>query len=513
LLTLVVPHLFGGGGDAVYWGRWSFGEMTAFFGVASLFLAGAGLVAGAAGARRAREFALLCLLTFLLALGAYTPLFDLLYRLLPGFGLFRGHSKFIFFAIFFAIALAAHGLDHLANMEPGVRQRLLFGLALAPAALCALGAAVLSTADTGADGLWAAMARRMLSGGEVLLPPGSLDSPAHSAEIAAGVATAATRDLWWAAFAFGACALGLAISRRKRAVIYAVAALGFFEALFFAAGNRPSFSYATFDPGFQRDLGRRQPGDYRVLDLLRNNGGLLSGLPDLWGEDPGMLGRYGQLMGASQGVAPGSVTQNVALDRYHPLWRLLRARYAIVTDANGFPQSAEFAKAPLPRLLFFDSFELVPERDRLIGALLDPSFDPARTLLLEEAPFVLPTRRAEATAPRWAINEIDSDEFNLEVQLDQPMLMLMTDAYASGWEVDRLPESTAGQAQYRFQPGDYALRVLPLEAGDHRLRVRFRPRSLGSGATLSLASIGVCATLLGVSHYRPGPSGRKTKKT
>ncbi|MFV1995521.1 MAG: hypothetical protein ACC661_08790 [Verrucomicrobiales bacterium] len=477
--------------------------MTAFFGVASLFLAGAGIVAGAVGARRAREFGLLSLVSLFLALGAYTPLFDLLYRVLPGFGLFRGHSKFIFFAILFAIALAAHGLDYLAGMEKGRRQRVLFAVALVPAAICALGAMFLSAADISTEGLWAVTARRMLSAGEVLLPPGSRESPAYSEEIASAAATAATRDLWWATIAFGACALGLAFSQRKKAAVYAIAALGFVEVLLFSAGNRPSFSFAAFDPGFQRDLGQRQPGDYRVLDLLLNNGGLLSGLPDLWGEDPGMLGRYGQLMGASQGMAPGSVTQNLALTRYHPLWRLLRARFAIVPDGSGFPQSVEFSGVALPRLLFFDSFELVPERDRQIERLLDPSFDPERSLLLERAPSVVPTAAVGGqTPPRWAIRQIDSDELHIEVQLDRPMLMLMTDAYASGWEVEGLPESSAGQALYRFQPGDYALRVLPLEVGDHRLRVRYRPRTLGSGLALSLASAGVCVTLLGACRRR-----------
>ena len=53
------------------------------------------------------------LVLMLLALGAHTPLFRLLYDWVPGFARFRGMSKFTWQAELFLVVLAAGGLDRL----------------------------------------------------------------------------------------------------------------------------------------------------------------------------------------------------------------------------------------------------------------------------------------------------------------------------------------------------------------------------------------------------------------
>ena len=86
--------------------------MAAFcgvIGVACVFAAGW-------GEKRTRLFLVGAGLAVLLALGSYTPLFDLMYAVVPGFDMFRGNSKFIFFAAIFVTALAAMGLDRLGRM-------------------------------------------------------------------------------------------------------------------------------------------------------------------------------------------------------------------------------------------------------------------------------------------------------------------------------------------------------------------------------------------------------------
>src|SRR5690606_37676472 len=92
-----------------YWGRCYLWEMQAFFGVTGLALATYGALWGRPEHRR---FGLpLALILIVLALGSHTPLFRLLYNVVPGFDNFRGNSKFIFQAMLFLIMLSAAGLD------------------------------------------------------------------------------------------------------------------------------------------------------------------------------------------------------------------------------------------------------------------------------------------------------------------------------------------------------------------------------------------------------------------
>ena len=91
-LTLLVPALFGSISN--YWGRWYLWEMSLFISVTGLVLA---LYGAVCGKREMRLFSLsMILILSILALGAYTPLFGLLYGFVPGFNALRANAKFIF---------------------------------------------------------------------------------------------------------------------------------------------------------------------------------------------------------------------------------------------------------------------------------------------------------------------------------------------------------------------------------------------------------------------------------
>jgi hypothetical protein len=109
LVTLLAPNVFGE--MAKYWGRWYLWETSLFIGVSGLALA---VYAAIRCDLRIKLPALVIILvSLLLALGVYTPLFRFLYVWVPGFDRFRSVSKFIFPASLFIILLAATGFDQL----------------------------------------------------------------------------------------------------------------------------------------------------------------------------------------------------------------------------------------------------------------------------------------------------------------------------------------------------------------------------------------------------------------
>src|SRR5262249_19743966 len=110
-LTLLTPDFFGDAKTLQYWGRGFLWEMCPFVGISGLALA----AIGAFWCRlQVRRFALvMVVLLVVLALGNYTPLFDLLYQEVPGFNQFRAPCKFLFLASLFLALLAGAGLDEL----------------------------------------------------------------------------------------------------------------------------------------------------------------------------------------------------------------------------------------------------------------------------------------------------------------------------------------------------------------------------------------------------------------
>ncbi len=84
--SLVAPGFFGDCAHVSYWGRWNMWESSLFMGVTGLVLAAYGAIHGAP---RVRCFSITMVVILLfLALGAYTPLFPILYTFVPGFNQF-----------------------------------------------------------------------------------------------------------------------------------------------------------------------------------------------------------------------------------------------------------------------------------------------------------------------------------------------------------------------------------------------------------------------------------------
>lgn len=112
LTEFISPLLFGRGADA-YWAVWDRAEFG-YAGLTALTLALFTLYQPKPHTRLYLLFAL----GLLLALGRYTPLYQLLYTLVPTFDQFRAPARFVLLADFALALLAAHGLHALLTAPP-----------------------------------------------------------------------------------------------------------------------------------------------------------------------------------------------------------------------------------------------------------------------------------------------------------------------------------------------------------------------------------------------------------
>lgn len=460
LLTLLFPDLFERFGDFKVGRAGAFWETTLFTGSLALLLAciGAWRTPG-----RGKKILLLTLgAAWLLAMGAYTPLFSLVYRWLPEAGHIRGPSKFIGVASAFAALLAAMGLDALSKAKPGERT------GIAPYPLAAGGL----LAVLGLLGFLLPPARGIekiagLSGGILSLQDGNWGSAQSHA---AG-------DLLVSGCLFLAAGFLLKFLRDGRRLVRLLAVLCVGEMALFASTHLASFDWRRLEA--QRaaigSLLRENPGSYRVLSNLGDRVETAGGA-DAWGCDPFIPWRYYQFMAFTQrtderGFLP-MAGNNLHFGVVSGLFRLLNCRY-LLADSEDRLRVEELAWKPLPRARLVGEWEKALDKDGLFRRMAGPGFDLWDRVLVEEDPGFAPYRPARPG--QVEVKDLSSDEMEVRADLPQPALLVLDETYTPGWEA--LPYPDGDQRAFRVIPADYILRAVPLSAGRQHFRLRYRPRA------------------------------------
>ena len=473
-LTLLVPSLFGSIGS--YWGRWYLWEMSLFISVTGLILA---LYGAVCGKKEMRLFSLsMILILSILALGAYTPLFGLLYGFVPGFNALRANAKFIFLVAMFAVMLSGVGLDDLLN-NPRWRRRLSLIVGIAGLLVGAVGLWIQFSAAFGNAGTWGQVMSAIAATQQSYLPPAQFEAQAFVND--AGLAAA--KVVFFCSITCLLLSVLLWRSHVSPRLVYLVPLIAVMEVFIFARSNRPTFDLETTRLPALQQFYEAHPGDYRVLLPPNPNSAMITGTQDLWGFDPGVLKRYAEFIAFTQGGNPDTATQYVQFSHIHPLFKMLRHRYFLFSEEG--KQGLEEIPSILSRLELIQDWVLLPHRDRIFAAMNHPSFDPRQQVILETAPDPAPVKgRATGTA---TVTEEGTDYLIVEANLPAPAILLITDNYSSGWRAVALPGSS--QEHYDLLPANYILRAVPLGAGTHHLRIEYEPLGYRIGKWISLVSL------------------------
>jgi hypothetical protein len=475
-ITLFAPDFFGQ--TAKYWGRWYLWETSLFIGVAGLALAIYAII----WCERVATWRPLVVVfvSFLLALGAYTPLFSFLYNWVPGFDRFRSISKFGFLASLFLCLLAATGLDRLfrrKKIETSFIDAVFAGVA-------ALSLAGWWTATTTS---WRGLMNASRASGQSYLFPQLY----ASAEFVTQSRHRAAMSLFVAA---GACALLgiiLTFARRKPQALFGVIALALAEMFVFAHGTRATFDSTTIVNSGEKRFLDEHPGDYRILNVANPNSAMLIGAQDMWGYEATVVRRYAEFMTWSQGGDPDQAMSYVRFVRYDPLFAMLRLSYVVRQRGNELETGAA-PEPPISHLLLVSSYRVLPDRNAIFDALRSVTFNAAHEVILESEPEPKPSPAESAGTARIVTKSADALE--IEADVEQPSILLITDSFTRSWRAIALPGSA--QAHYQLLPGNYILRAVPLMAGHHHLRVEYTRETLAIGAWISvLASVLFLAAL------------------
>ena len=418
-----------------------FQEWMTYVGAVGLLLALVGLARW-----RARErwlWGALALTAAVYSLGVHTPLYPLLYRLLPPLSWLRGPARAWFLVVLATAVLAAQGLTALEGRRGDKRARL-YALALAVAALTGGVAAAVMRLPANvvlAAALWpAAGALTLLAGRRLFLP----------AQVA--LVLLALVDL---------ALVGSTLYRVRPAA--EVLAEGAAAAEWLAAQARP---FRVYSPSYS----------------IPQHTGAVYGIETVDGVDPFQLADYAAFMRQATGVdIPG---YSVTIPSFPPVGEgeeMLLAHRDVQPDLERLGRlNVRYLAAAFP--LDMEGLELEGVLD---GVYLYRN-ERARPRAWVEG------QTAPVEVLLWSPNRI-------EVEAEGPGLLLLSEVDDPDWRA-----RVDGQA-VEIVRVDGILRGVPLEAGRHRIALAYWPAGLSAGLALSALGWLTVAVLWGVRSKTLSP--------
>jgi hypothetical protein len=495
LITLLAPDFFGNPARDEYWAYGTYWEESAFVGVLPLILALAALAGWLSRRRREgnREtlamvpfFFLLSLLSLILAMGNHTPLYPLLFRYVPGFGLFQAPARLMMgYALGMAL-LAGIGAETL-RLTPRTRTALRItivagmGMAIAGAAArIALPAVHASFGDSMLRlGLTLALAAVVL-----LLQGRRLRRTRWQALVIVLVVA----DL----LAFG---WGLASGTDPSVYRNPVATAEFLTA------QPPGRSYVdntyageTYNRYVSLSAhGSADPAHLQGLrESLFPNLNSVHHLLGVGNYDPLAIGLYRDLYDILEG-------QPDTLAEARPVLNLFAARYIITENELELPLLYDTGpriyanNQALPATFVVHQTRVIEDREARLGVLRDPGFDPRSEVILSRSPSVALSRsanRVEGEQP--SISREGPDRVVIEARLSEPGYLVLADTYYPGWR------ATVDGEPIEILPANHAFRAVQLDRGEHTVVFEYAPLSFRLGAWITLGAILLLATTLSI---------------
>ncbi len=400
-----------------------------------------------------------CVLSAWLALGDAGVLFQGAYYVLPGFALFRQQERLLGILALSLALLAAQGLALWQGSEPQVRRKALVSAALDVLAAMAAAAIMLALMPNLVDANWPMTMLRQF--GVLLI-------------MAAGV-WAAGRWRW------GAVALVILLA-------------GDLYLNTLASVDRQPGTPAVYwpVPAWLDTVREAEPARIDSQYLVYANLGEIYGLEDIVGISPLQLKAWGEMA-----KLPTLVR-----------WKLLNVRYILAKGPIGGAPLTQVAEIDagvipdrplsgivyryddaLPRAWLVYKARQVDGPAAALEALAEPDFDPALEGVFSGDVPALP----EAAAGAWGTarsERLSSSELRVNVDTPQTGWLIVSEWSYAGWQA-----YVDGQ-QATLYTADYGLQAVYLEAGQHTVRLVYRPWDVYAGAAVSLGALAVVGFIL-----------------
>ncbi|HRZ87090.1 MAG TPA: YfhO family protein [bacterium] len=500
ILTFLMPEFYGNTFHTPYWGRFSSWELCAYCGTVSFILALAAFTGLKDNTRRATVifFGGAAALSFILALGGYTPLFRLLYNYVPGFNLFRGNSKFIFLTAFSLSVLSGIGAGRLfsPSEEDAAIHAHRTRLALVTAVFIIAAGSVFALCRLNGYALWERFFMFIHN-----LPFNLHQFPRLAERSSMGVSYGEAFLQFIRCAVLAAAFCGIFWIRSTRTRTYVLIPLILIDLWSFGLKymflndsgtigiERGPLAYLSKEAKPFRALTPGLPRNFSMVNLVENAEGY----------DPIVLRDYYEYAAFSQGAGASDLAillqSTVPLFTFNKFTDLLNAKYLLLPAGIPFQANPAFIEEAYrddgnvllrfknagDRFLFVNDVRVVPRKETL-ATMASSSFNPFRSACVDEEP---PFQLTAGTTPtaQLSLRSYASETISLDIRAETDGLLVLLDAYYPAWKttVDGVSQKT-----YRT---DFLFRGVFLRAGSHRIEMRYVPDSFRKGLAVSGASI------------------------
>lgn len=399
-----------------------------------------------------------------LALGDKGILFRLVYRVVPGFSLFRQQERLVAIVSFSTAVLAAQGAALWLRLEIGRRRQILKQTALVIAALLIIFGLVLA--------------------------------------MTAATHTRPWLPVWARQMGLGALVLALLWGKRwasRRVVLLAVVlAADLYGSTLESVDRQPTMPLWP-QPAWTAVLDSDQPARIDSRHLFHANVGEVYGWEDVGGISP---------------LKPSTLAQMEQLPRARR-WQLLNVTHVLAAPADRKALAAEpltpvatidaaltpgqetagtvyrFEEA-LPRAWMVYRPLIVPDAAAAFEVLRAPDFDPATEVVIHTP--MVPVDNVDKLAPPAAPPEVDVRRSHpaalwISVKTETAGFLVLSEWHYPGWR------ATANGERVDLMPANAVLQTIFLPAGSHTIELRFLPADVVVGMVVSLLTLAAAAVV------------------
>lgn len=487
-----------------FWGTKNYVEGMAYVGVLPLILAAIGFIVGRR--QQAWFFAIFAIFSLLLAFGS--PLYGLFFYGIPGFDQLHSPFRWLFPYSFSVAVLAGMGMEALCAKEESAGGK-------RPASYLAV-----ASAAVGGLLLVALFASRLFSQSSLAMAEALLTrSQSLSRAFASGEVLYSYFFRNFLILALLSMAGGLVVAyvvRRPRLPLYfAVLGLVVIDLFYFGYdfNSTSNAELLRFTPPALKYL-REDASLYRVIsfgyeDVLPPDSAMFWGIQDARGYDTVILKRYvdfWRLIEEPHGLLYSKIHKLVEEKSLEsPLLDLMNVKYVLAAGEIGLPRFSRVYQGEiniyrnekvLPRAFAVFNEERVKGREEALAALSKSSFDPGRTVIIQDAETLPPLPPSKDAHIPARIASYQPNRVAIEVEMPQEGYLVLADTYFPGWRAQ-----VDGQATVILQ-ADHIFRAVRLPAGRHSVAFHYSPDSFKLGLYISFLSAAVLALGLAYRGWR-----------
>ncbi|MFL5460131.1 MAG: hypothetical protein ACJ8AY_05550 [Gemmatimonadales bacterium] len=487
-VSLFIPEFSGTDvQSATYWGKNPF-KHNSEYGGALVFVLGIAAMIGLRGDPRRWAFGGMAAIALLYALGSGTPVFRVLYLLVPGLKNFRAPSLATFVAIAALTILTTLLIDRvLTSDDPRTRRAATMAL-LAGAGLALLIALLTLAGGSGFYQTWVS----------VFGAPEGLDRSAAFAANQPRILGGALAVTLLCGLSLGALLLWSRGRLQASHVVMILLTITALDLLRVDARYIQIVRYDEFfppDPGIEALRDRLAPGE-RVLAVggVYPEGFLATyGVPEVFGYHGNQLRWYNALTryDVRQAARTSAELQQywVGLLNSGTL-RALAARYVLLpgqVDLPGYRLLGSDQRVAVyvndgavPPAAVVPQVQVEPDSARRVELLWSPTFDPAKTAIVDQAVLAIGQAGGTGTA---TIEGNGDDTLSIDVSATGPALLSISRTYHRSWqaELDGTPVPV-------IQTNHALMGVAIPRAGEHRVLLRYRPKIVQLAAGITAAT-------------------------